>query len=65
MASGLAGGLSGLAAGFSIGNIGDAGLRAYGMQPRLYTAMILTLIFAEALAIYGLIIGLVLATKVS
>jgi V-type H+-transporting ATPase proteolipid subunit len=60
---GLACGLSGLAAGFSIGIIGDSGLRAYGQQPRLFTAMVLTLIFAEALAIYGLIIGLTLAIK--
>ena len=63
LGGGLACGLSGLAAGMSIGIIGDAGLRAYGQQPRLYTALILCLIFTEALAIYGLIIGLVLAIK--
>ena len=47
----------------AIGVVGDAGVRANGQQPRLYVPMILTLIFAEALALYGLIVALILAMQ--
>lgn len=52
-------GFGGLAAGFAIGVVGDAGVRATAQQPSMYVVMILILIFAEALGLYGLIIGLV------
>ncbi|KAJ1981536.1 vacuolar ATPase V0 domain subunit c [Dimargaris cristalligena] len=61
--AGLSVGLSGLAAGFSIGVVGDAGVRATAQQPRLFVTMILILIFAEVLGLYGLIVGLILNTK--
>merc|ERR1712093_97003 len=63
LASGLSVGLSGLAAGMAIGIVGDAGVRATAQQPRLFTGMILILIFAEALGLYGLIVALILSTK--
>ena len=63
MAAGLAVGLSGLAAGMCIGIVGDAGVRASAQQPRLYVGMILILIFAEALGLYGLIVAIILGTK--
>ena len=47
MGAGLAVGLSGLAAGFAVGIVGDAGVRGTAQQPRLYVGMILILIFAE------------------
>ena len=65
LASGLACGLSGLAAGMCIGIVGDAGVRANAQQPKLYVGMILILIFAEALALYGLIVGIIIAGKAS
>jgi len=64
LGSGLSVGLSGLAAGMTIGIVGDAGVRATAQQPKLFVGMILILIFAEALALYGLIVGLILSTKV-
>eukprot|EP01084_Bolivina_argentea_P230329 388543_1 len=51
--AGLAVGLSGLAAGMAIGIVGDAGVRATAQQPKLFVGMILILIFAEALGLYG------------
>lgn len=62
LGAGLAVGLSGLAAGMTIGVVGDAGVRATGQQPRLFVAMILILIFAEALGLYGLIVALIIGT---
>lgn len=47
--AGLSVGLSGLAAGFAIGIVGDAGVRGTAQQPRLFVGMILILIFAEVL----------------
>jgi len=58
--AGLAVGLSGLAAGFAIGIVGDAGVRGTAQQPKLYVGMILILIFAEVLGLYGLITALVM-----
>merc|ERR1712153_4827 len=60
LAAGLTGGLSGLAAGMAIGIVGDSGVRAVGKQPALFVPSVLILIFSEALALYGLIIGLIL-----
>lgn len=54
-ASGLACGFASLGAGMAIGIVGDAGVRANAQQPKLFVAMILVLIFAEALGLYGLI----------
>ena len=65
LAAGLSVGLSGLAAGIAIGVVGDAGVRGSAQQPRLFVGMILILIFAEVLALYGLIVALILNTKAS
>ena len=61
LSSGLCCGLSSLAAGFAIGIAGDAGVRALGQQDRIFVGMMLILIFAEALGLYGMIISLILA----
>merc|ERR1719478_1820580 len=52
-----------LAAGLAIGVVGDAGVRGNAQQPKLFVGMILILIFAEALGLYGLIVGLVVASS--
>ncbi|KAI8925786.1 V-ATPase proteolipid subunit C-like domain-containing protein [Entophlyctis helioformis] len=65
LAAGLSVGLSGLAAGFAVGVVGDAGVRGSAQQPRLFVGMILILIFAEVLGLYGLIVALILNTKAS
>jgi V-type H+-transporting ATPase proteolipid subunit len=61
LAAGLCCGLSGMAAGMAIGVVGDAGVRAVGQQEKLFVGMILILIFAEALGLYGLIVALILS----
>ena len=63
LGAGLSVGLSGLAAGFAIGIVGDCGVRGTAIQPRLFVGMILILIFAEVLGLYGLIVALILSTK--
>jgi len=63
LGAGLPVGFSGLAAGFAIGIVGDSGVRGTAQQPRLFVGMILILIFAEVLGLYGLIVALVLSTR--
>ncbi|KAG1844652.1 V-type ATPase [Suillus subalutaceus] len=63
LGAGLSVGLAGLAAGFAIGIVGDAGVRGTAQQPRLFVGMILILIFAEVLGLYGLIVALIMHTK--
>ncbi|GMM37610.1 H(+)-transporting V0 sector ATPase subunit C [Saccharomycopsis crataegensis] len=63
LGAGLSVGLSGLAAGFAIGIVGDAGVRGTAQQPRLFVGMMLILIFAEVLGLYGLIVALLLNSR--
>merc|ERR1712233_208748 len=58
--AGIAVGLSGLAAGIAIGIVGDSGVRGTAQQPKLFVGMVLLLIFAEVLGLYGLITALVM-----
>merc|ERR1712172_447975 len=63
LGAGLTVGMSSLAAGLAIGIVGDAGVRAFAQQPRLFVGVILILIFAEALGLYGLIVALIMSSK--
>merc|ERR1712003_354421 len=63
LAAGLCCGLSSLAAGLTIGIVGDAGVRANAQQEKIFVGMILILIFAEALGLYGLIVALILTSS--
>ena len=63
LSAGLCCGFSSLAAGLAIGIVGDAGVRANAQQEKIFIGMILILIFAEAVALYGFIISLLLSNK--
>ncbi|WZZ83617.1 hypothetical protein YC2023_104189 [Brassica napus] len=63
LSSGLACGLAGLSTDMAIGIVGDAGVRTNAQQPKLFVGMILIIIFAEALALYGLIVGIILSSR--
>ena len=60
LGAGLACGLSSLAAGLAIGVAGDAGVRAYAQTDDIFVGMILILIFAEAIGLYGLIVSIIM-----
>ena len=60
LGAGLCCGLSNLAAGLCIGIVGDAGVRG-NAQKDILIALILMMIFAEALALYGFIVAIVLS----
>ena len=65
LACGLCVGCASLAAGYSIGIVGDEGVRQLMLEPRLFVGIVLILIFAEVLGLYGMIISLILNTKSS
>lgn len=53
LAAGLSVGLTGTAAGYAIGIVGDMGVRSYMQQSRIFVGMVLILIFGEVLGLYG------------
>ncbi|KAH8252956.1 hypothetical protein KR032_002811 [Drosophila birchii] len=63
LSAGLAVGVSGMAAGTAIGVVGEAGVRGTAQQFKLFVAVILILIFAEVLGLYGLIVAIYMFTK--
>ncbi|KAL3954803.1 hypothetical protein ACCO45_010366 [Purpureocillium lilacinum] len=60
---GISVGMTGLAAGYCIGIVGENGVRAYMEQSRIFVGMVLILIFGEVLGLYGLIVALLLNTR--
>jgi len=63
LAAGLACGMTGISAGYAIGIVGDSCVRAFVHESRVFVVMVLMLIFAEVLGLYGLIVALILNTK--
>jgi F-type H+-transporting ATPase subunit c len=65
LAAGLAIGLGALGPGIGIGLLGYGAMQALGRNPEakgaIQTNMILGIVFAEAIAIYALIIAIILA----
>ncbi|SPO00217.1 related to vacuolar ATP synthase proteolipid subunit [Cephalotrichum gorgonifer] len=53
LAAGLSVGLCGLASGYCIGVVGEAGVRAFMQEQKVYVGMVLILIFGEVLGLYG------------
>lgn len=61
LGAGLTAGLSSMASGYAIGVVGDAGVRGMLKQPRLFFGLVLILIFAEVLGLYGLIAAVMIS----
>lgn len=61
LSAGICCGLTSLAAGLCIGIVGDAGVRSVAQREEVYMALILMMIFSEALALYGFIIAVILS----
>ena len=62
--AGLAIGLPSLAAGFAISAVGSAAISALAEKPDTFFRSFLIVALAEALAIYGLIMGILLWIKI-
>ena len=62
LGAGMCVGIACLGAGLAIGIVGDAGVRAMAQQDKIFIGLLLIMIFAEALALYGFIVGLILGS---
>ena len=62
LGAGLCCGIACLGAGLAIGIVGDAGVRAMAQQDKIFIGLLLIMIFAEALALYGFIVALILGS---
>jgi V-type H+-transporting ATPase proteolipid subunit len=60
MGAGFCCGLSSLASGLAIGVAGEAGVKAFAQTEKVFVSMILVLIFAEAIGLYGLIVAIIM-----
>ncbi|KAH7928386.1 V-type ATPase [Leucogyrophana mollusca] len=65
LGAGISCGMTGIAAGYAIGLVGDSCVRAYVHEQRVFVSMVLILIFAEVLGLYGLIVALLMNTRVT
>ncbi|KAI6140607.1 V-type ATPase [Pisolithus tinctorius] len=63
LGAGLSVGLSGLAAGFAIGIVGDAGVRGTAQQPRLFVGMVCLIVALIMHTKAGELVGLVSVTR--
>ena len=61
LGAGLCCGAAQFASGIAVGVVGESGTQAVGRQAKLFAPVVLILIFTEALALYGLIVGMILA----
>ena len=60
LCAGLVCGLSQMASGYAIGLVGEQGVKCLGMNENIFVALILILIFAEVLGLYGMIVAIIL-----
>ena len=59
--AGLACGLSTVCAGYAIGVVGEQGVKYYAINEGIFVGLILILIFAEVLGLYGMIGGIIMS----
>ena len=60
LSAGLAFGLAAIAAGLAVGKAGAAGLAAVAENPELKSQSLIIIAIAEAIAIYGIVIALLI-----
>ena len=61
MAAGLLSGFSNVAAGYAIGLTGERGVKYYAINEEIFVALILILIFAEVLGLFGMITSIIVS----
>ena len=61
MGAGLVSGFSNVFAGYAIGVVGEQGVKYFAINENILVALILLLIFAEVLGLYGMIISIIVS----
>ena len=65
LAAGMCCGLCQIAAGYAIGIVGDGGVRYCAQNENIFVGLLLILIFAEVLGLYGMIISIIVGLSAS
>jgi V/A-type H+-transporting ATPase subunit K len=65
IAAALATGLSSLAAGYAVANVGSAAVGALAEKPELMGRVLIVIGLAEGIAIYGLIVSILILNRLS
>ena len=61
LSAGLCCGVAQFVSGITVGVVGESSTQAISFRPSLFASAVLILIFSEALALYGLICGMIMA----
>jgi V-type H+-transporting ATPase proteolipid subunit len=61
LSAGLCCGVAQFVSGITVGVVGESSTQAISYRPSLFASAVLILIFSEALALYGLICGMIMA----
>ena len=61
MGAGLACGISCIGSGYAIGLVGEYAVRFFGMNEAIFVAIILIMIFAEVIGLYGMIVAIIMS----
>ena len=61
LGAGLVSGFSNVFAGYAIGVVGEQGVKYFAINENILVALILLLIFAEVLGLYGMIISIIVS----
>ncbi len=61
LAAGILSGFSNVAAGYAIGLVGERGVKYYAINENIFVALILILIFAEVLGLFGMITSIIVS----
>ena len=56
-------GFSNVAAGYAIGLVGEQGVKFFAINEAIFVALILILIFAEVLGLFGMISSIIISTS--
>ena len=61
MSAGIICGFSCIASGYAIGVVGESAIKYYGINANIFVAIILIMIFAEVLGLYGMIVAIIVS----
>merc|ERR1719362_1194781 len=61
LSAGILSGFSNVAAGYAIGLVGERGVKYYAINENIFVALILILIFAEVLGLFGMITSIIVS----
>ena len=61
MSAGIICGFSCIASGYAIGVVGESAIKYYGINENIFVAIILIMIFAEVLGLYGMIVAIIVS----